>query len=152
MLKIRIHGNFGLSHILLTGKDIILHDFGGNPLKPFSERRLKRSPLRDVAAMIRSFYYVAYEEFLSSPQIHKDKQDSLLSFADFWSHHMSMFFMRAYLDEIKDSGFIPDDETDFEILMETFLLENALHWFNYEVNHRPHRAVIPLRIIQTIIE
>jgi maltose alpha-D-glucosyltransferase/alpha-amylase len=38
--KIRIHGNFGLSHILLTGKDIVLHDFGGNPFKPYSERRL----------------------------------------------------------------------------------------------------------------
>ena len=152
VLKIRIHGNLVLSHILLTGKDIILHDFGGNPLQPFSERRLKRSPLRDVAAMIRSFYYVAYEEFLSSPQIHKEEQNALFSFADFWAHHMSMFFMEAYLAEIKYSGFIPDDEDDFEILMETYLLENALHWFNYELIHRPKRAIIPLRIIQMIIK
>lgn len=152
VMKIRIHGNFGLSHVLLTGKDIILHDFGGNPLKPFSERRLKRSPLRDASAMIRSLYYVAYEEFLSSSQMQKEEQNLLLSFADFWSHYMSMFFMKAYMDEIKDSGFIPDNESDFEILLETFLLENALHWFNYEVNHRPQRAIIPLRIIQMIIK
>ena len=152
VLKIRIHGNFGLSHILLTGKDIILHDFGGNPLQPLSERRLKRSPLRDVAAMIRSFYYVAYEEFLSSPQIHKEEQDVLFPFAEFWAHYMSMFFMKAYLDEINGSGFTPDNEADFEILMETYLLENALHWFNHELIHRPERAIIPLRIIQMIIK
>jgi maltose alpha-D-glucosyltransferase/alpha-amylase len=152
VLKIRIHGNLGLSHILLTGKDIVLHDFGGNPLKPYSERRLKRSPLLDVAAMIRSFYYVAYEGFLSSAQMQTEEQTTLLPFADFWAHYMSSFFMKAYLDEINGSAFIPDDVKDFEVLIQTFLLENALHWFNYEVTHRPQRAVIPLRIIQTIVE
>ncbi len=152
VLKIRTHGNFGLSHVLLTGKDIVIHDFGGNPLRPFSERRLKRSPLLDVAAGIRSFYYVAYEGFLSSSQMQTQEQNSLLPFAGFWAHYMSGFFMKAYLDEVKDTAFIPAETKDFEVLIQTFLLENALHWFNYEVAHRPHRAVIPLRIIQTIIE
>jgi len=152
VLKIRIHGNFGLSHILLTGRDIVLHDFGGNPLKPYSERRLKRSPLRDVSALIRSLYYVAYEEFLTSPQVQEQEQNSLLPFADLWVHYMGGFFMKAYLDEVKGSGFVPDEEADFEVLIQTYLLENALHWFNYEMNHRPGRVIIPLKIIQTIIE
>lgn len=151
VLKIRIHGNFGLSHVLLTGKDILIHDFGGNPLKPFSERRLKRSPLRDVAAMIRSFYYVAYEGFLTSSQMQEEEQNSLLPLADFWAHYMSNFAMKAYLEETRDIAFVPDAKEDFEILIQSFLLENALHWFNYEVAHRPERVVIPLRIIQTII-
>jgi maltose alpha-D-glucosyltransferase/alpha-amylase len=151
VLKTRVHGNFGLSHVLLTGKDILIHDFGGNPLKPFSERRLKRSPLRDVAAMIRSFYYVAYEGFLTSAQMQEQEQNSLLPLADFWAHYMSNFFMKAYLEETKDIAFVPDNREDFEILIQSFLLENALHWFNYEVAHRPERVVIPLRIIQTII-
>lgn len=150
--KIRTHGNFGLSHVLLTGKDIVLHDFGGNPLKPYSERRLKRSPLRDVAAAIRSFYYVAYEGFLSSSQMQKEEQTSLLPFAGFWAHYMSSFFMKAYLDEIKGTDFIPADEKDFEVLIQTFLLENALHWFTYEVAHRPERVVIPLRIVETVMK
>ncbi|HEX8358158.1 MAG TPA: alpha-amylase, partial [Segetibacter sp.] len=152
VLKIRTHGNLGLSHILMTGKDIVIHDFGGNPLKPFSERRLKRSPLRDVAAMVRSFYYVAYEGFLGSAQMQSDEQNELLPFADFWAHYMSNFFMKAYIDEAKDLGFIPKEKEDFEIIIESFLLENALHWFNYELAHRPERVIIPLRIIQTIIK
>jgi maltose alpha-D-glucosyltransferase/alpha-amylase len=152
VLKIRTHGNFGLSHVLLTGKDIVIHDFGGNPLNAYSARRLKRSPLRDVAAMIRSFYYVGYEGFLSSAQMQTEEQNNLLPFAGFWAHYMSGFFMKAYMDEVKGTAFIPDDAADFEVIIQTFLVENALHWFNYEVAHRPGRAVIPLRIIQTIIE
>jgi maltose alpha-D-glucosyltransferase/alpha-amylase len=152
VLKIRSHGNLGLSHLLLTGKDVLIHDFGGNPLQPFSERRLKRSPLRDIAAMIRSFYYVAYEGFLTSHQLPAEGQAELLPFAGFWAHYMSNFFMKAYLDETKGSGFIPDDKADFEILLKSLLLENALQWFNYEMAHRPERVVIPLRIIQTVME
>ncbi|RYF85293.1 MAG: alpha-amylase, partial [Chitinophagaceae bacterium] len=149
--KLRTHGNLGLSHVLLTGRDVIIHDFGGNPLKPYSERRLKRSPLRDVAAMVRSFYYVAYEGFFVSPQMPGDEQQELLPFASFWAHYMSNFFMRAYLEETKDAAFIPQEKEDFEILLQTFLLENALHWFNYELTLRPERVVIPLRIIQMIM-
>jgi len=152
VLKIRTHGNMGLTHVLLTGKDLLIHDFGGNPLRPFSERRLKRSPLRDVAATIRSFYYVAYEGFLTSSHMQSEEQKSLLPFASFWAQYMSNFFVRAYLDETKDIAFVPNNVEDFEILLQSFLLENALHWFNYEMVHRPERVMIPLRIIQTIIE
>jgi len=152
IMKIRTHGNLGLSHILLTGRDIMIHDFGGNPLKPYSERRLKRSPLRDVAAMIRSFYYVAYEGFLSSPQLSSEEQANLLSFADFWAHYMSNFFMKAYLDETQDIPIVPKEEDDFAVILDSLLMENAIHWFNYEVAHRPERAVIPLRIVQEILK
>jgi len=152
VVKTRVHGNFGLSHVLLTGRDILIHDFGGNPLKPFSERRLKRSPLRDVAAMIRSFYYVAFEGFLTSAQMQEEEQNNLLPLADLWAHYMGNFFLRAYLDETKNNAFVPEEQADFEILIESFLLENALHWFNYEVAHRPERVVIPLRIIQATIK
>ncbi|MGD5408118.1 hypothetical protein QUS89_22765, partial [Xanthomonas citri pv. citri] len=120
---------------------------------PYSERRLKRSPLRDVAAAaIRSFYYVAYEGFLASEQMQEAERELLLPFADFWGHYMSSFFMKAYIEETKGTLFIPENPDDFQMLLQTFLLENALHWFNYEVAHRPDRVVIPLRIIQTVLK
>ncbi|RPD47341.1 maltose alpha-D-glucosyltransferase [Paracnuella aquatica] len=150
--KIRIHGNLGLSHILLTGKDLVIHDFGGNPMRPYSERILKRSPLRDVATMIRSFYYVAYEGFLTSSHIPVEEQSSLLAFADFWTHYMSNFLLKAYITETTGSGFFPEEKAEFDILIQTFLLENALQWFNFEMAHRPERVIIPLRIIQSIMK
>ena len=104
-----------------------------------------------MAAAIRSFYYVAYEEFMASSHMQAGEQKSLLPFAGFWAQYMSNFFMRAYLDETKDIAFIPKNEDDFEILLQSLLLENALHWFNYEMAHRPQRVVIPLRIMQEIV-
>src|SRR5215467_3024260 len=53
VVKARTHGTLGLSQVLLTGKDVAIHDFGGFPWRSYSEARLKRSPLIDVASMIR---------------------------------------------------------------------------------------------------
>jgi len=60
--------------------------------------------------------------------------------------------LKAYLDETTDIAFVPKETEDFKIILQSFLLENALHWFNYELAHRPERVVIPLRIIDTIIK
>lgn len=149
--KTRIHGNFGLSQILLTGKDIILHDFGGNPAKAFSERRLKRSPLRDATAMVRSIYYVAYEGFFTTTHVQNTEIEDLLPFADFWAHYISGFFLRAYMDKVAGHQFIPDTKEDFEVLLQTYLIENALQFLNTELLTQPREAVIPLRILQNIV-
>lgn len=152
VLKTRIHGNLSLSNVLLTGKDLLIHDFGGNPDKPFSEWRLKRSPLRDVSNMVHSFYYVAYEGFMNSSQLLNDEHHLLLHFADYWAHYMSSFFLHAYHEETKDIAFIPASKEDHAIILNSFLLENALHWLNYELVHRPEKVVIPLKIIETIMQ
>ncbi|WP_121354424.1 maltose alpha-D-glucosyltransferase [Flavisolibacter nicotianae] len=149
--KIRVHGNFGLPHILLTGKDIVLHDFGGNPTRAYSERRLKRSPLRDVAAMIRSFYVVAYDGFLTTTHAQTEEIAELLPFADFWAHYMTNFFLKAYLEKINGSQVVPGNNDDLEILLQTYLLENALHLLNQELMHHPDRVMIPLRMLQMVL-
>jgi maltose alpha-D-glucosyltransferase / alpha-amylase len=151
IVKTRVHGFYGLNEILLTGKDIMIHNFNGNPVRSYSERRLKRSPARDLAAIIRSIYYVGNEIFLTNTQIRKEELSDLLPFADFWSHYMSSFFMRGYFDTIKDAPFVPADTYDKRVLIETFIIEYALHYLNYELKARPEKAVIPLRLIDLIL-
>jgi maltose alpha-D-glucosyltransferase/alpha-amylase len=151
-LKIRIHGNYHLGQVLLTGKDLAIQDFGGNPIRSFSTRRIKRSPLRDVAAMIRSFYYVAYEGIQSTNQVPKEEVGNLLPFADLWAFQISQIFLKAYLDTVQESDFYPKNKADLRIMLDAYLLERAVFDLNYELTNRPDQVLAPVQIIKSIIE
>ncbi|GAB3225293.1 maltose alpha-D-glucosyltransferase [Spirosoma arcticum] len=150
-MKIRIHGDLQLEKILLTGRDIAIRDFGGDPSRSYSERRLKRSPLRDVAAMIRSFYYVGYEGFLQNNQVADEETLRLLPYAEFWARYMSGFFTKAYINTVQGSSFVPANPDDLQRLLDTFLLEKAVADLQHELNHRPDWVRVPLQLIQSIV-
>lgn len=152
IIKTRIHGLFGLEEVLLTGKDVMIHNFNGNPLRSFSERRLKRSPLRDVASMIRSIHYVTYGAFNNSSQIRKEEMADLMKFADFWAFYISSFFMQGYLECIGKNTIVPSEKDDFEMLLKVYLIENSLHYLNWEVSNHYENAIIPLRIINRVLD
>jgi maltose alpha-D-glucosyltransferase/alpha-amylase len=151
VVKIRIHGDYHLGQVLFTGKDFVITDFEGEPARSYSERRLKRSPLRDVAGMIRSFHYAAYGGLFLDNQIRKEDISRLEPYAEQWYHYMSGFFMKAYMETVKGSGFIPKSKDDLNTLMTTFLLEKAIYELNYELNNRPDWLVIPLRGIKELV-
>ncbi len=150
-VKTRIHGDYHLGQVLFTGKDFVILDFEGEPARSYSERRLKRSPLRDVAGMLRSFHYAAYGALFLNEQIREMDREKLLPFAEQWYHYISSFFMDAYLQTVKGSSFIPEDKDDLAIMLETYLLEKAIYELNYELNNRPDWVIIPLRGIKSIM-
>jgi len=150
--KIRIHGDYHLGQVLFTGKDYVIMDFEGEPARSYSERRLKRSPMRDVAGMIRSFHYAAYGSLVLDTHIRKEDFSKLLPFVEQWYHYMSGFFMKAYLETAEGSAFIPKNKDDLETLLTTFLLEKAIYELNYELNNRPGWVMIPLRGIKDLMK
>src|SRR6476619_3236189 len=99
-LKIRTHGDYHLGQVLFTGKDFVILDFEGEPARSYSERRLKRSPLRDVAGMIRSFHYAAYGGLHLNERLQPEERAKLIPFAEQWYHYMRGFFMQAYLETV----------------------------------------------------
>jgi maltose alpha-D-glucosyltransferase/alpha-amylase len=151
VVKTRIHGTLSLGQVLLTGKDVAIHDFGGNPSRSYSEVRLKRSPLSDVASMIRSFCYAGYEGFLTTSHVRKGEIKNLLPYADLWIHYMSGFFLKAYFETVKQTDLIPKADDDLKVMLQYYLLEKALHALNYELINRPEKAIIPLSMIRDIL-
>src|SRR5690606_21328799 len=135
--KIGIHGNFYLEQVLFTGKDMMFLGFGGDPLRSYSERRLKRSPLRDVAGIIRSFYYAAYEGSWLNNESHKEDVSSLFAAADQWAYYTASLFVKAYLDKVNHSELVPENKEDMSILLDTYLMEKALQSLQGEVQFRP---------------
>lgn len=149
--KIRIHGNFYLEQVLYTGKDVSVIHFGGNAERTFSERRIKRSPLRDVVGIVRSFHYVAHEYMLSD-HVRKEDIPRLEPYMRLWVHHVCRFFMHAYLQTVEGSSFIPKEKNDLEVLFQIYLLEKALISLQYELKMRPEWAIVPVKLIRTIVD
>lgn len=150
-VKTRVHGDYHLGQTLFTGKEIIILDFEGEPARTYSERRLKRSPLSDVAGMIRSFHYAAYGSLFLNGNIKKEDIVKLMPYADLWFHYMRGFFLDAYLHTVEKSGILPKAREDLAVLLDTFLLEKAVYELNYELNNRPDWVIIPLRGIKAIL-
>ena len=148
--KIRIHGDYHLGQVLYTGKDFVILDFEGEPARPLGERKLKRSALRDVAGMMRSFQYAAYSALWQSATREEDRA-FLEPWADLWYRQMSATFLQSYLQTTAGAGFLPRKESDLQVLIEAYLLDKAVYEIGYELNHRPDWVLIPIRGIQHIL-
>jgi maltose alpha-D-glucosyltransferase/alpha-amylase len=143
--KIRTHGDYHLGQMLFTGKDFVIIDFEGEPARPLSERRIKRSPLRDVAGMIRSFHYAVHAVYREHLATRPEDEDILEPWVTLWFHTVSGLFLKQYLDQSLGSNLLPTDPEHRSMLLESFLLEKALYEVMYELNNRPDWSVIPLR-------
>jgi maltose alpha-D-glucosyltransferase/alpha-amylase len=148
--KIRIHGDYHLGQVLYTGKDFVILDFEGEPARPLSERKLKRSALRDVAGMMRSFQYAAYSA-LWQPAMRAEDAPFLERWADIWYRQMNSVFLQSYLQTTAGAIFVPKNQEDLQILLEAYLLDKAVYEIGYELNNRPDWVVIPIRGIKHIL-
>jgi len=148
--RIRIHGDYHLGQVLFTGNDFVILDFEGEPARPLSERRIKRSPMRDVAGMLRSFQYAAYTALLSGSALRPQVTETLTPWADRWYEAVSVSFLRGYLGAMEEGDLLPRQPEELEKLLLPFLLQKAVYELGYERNNRPDWLIIPLRGIQLL--
>ncbi|HTN03862.1 MAG TPA: phosphotransferase, partial [Planctomycetaceae bacterium] len=152
--RIRCHGDYHLGQVLFTGKDFVILDFEGEPSHRLSERRIKRSPLRDVAGMIRSFDYASQSVLLSRMTgiILKEELPVFEEWAGFWSSWVSALYLAAYLKAVGNAAFATQSAEEIRTLLDVFLLERAVCELANELNLRPTRAQASLRGILRILE
>jgi maltose alpha-D-glucosyltransferase/alpha-amylase len=151
--RIRCHGDYQLGRVLYTGSDFAITDFGGEPQRSLADRRFKRSPLRDVAAMLRSFDYAASAGLAStSASVREQDAESLRAWARFWRQWVSSAFLRAYLRGVRDSGLLPTERADVRILLRTLMLEKSVYGLGYELRNRLEWVPTAVRVVFELLQ
>ncbi len=143
--RIRLHGDYRLDEVHLVGGVMTIDDFGGDHAQPMSERRLRASPLRDVAQMLRSIDYVA----LASAETVDDEKRP---WAAWWSRAVSLQFVQSYLEAMGDSAALPDDAEAIDALLEAYALTRALRELHWELDVRPEMVPIALGGIRRLLD
>lgn len=146
-MRTRIHGDYHLGQVLYTGSDFVIIDFEGEPARPLSERRVKRSPLQDVAGMLRSFHYAASSFRLAAldemTATEMQSYDARV-WAESWYACVADRFLGAYFENVGAACFIPPNQDELSALLRLHLLEKAVYELGYELNNRPAWIAIPL--------
>jgi maltose alpha-D-glucosyltransferase/alpha-amylase len=155
--RIRVHGDLHLGLVLFTGRDFLIIDFEGEPSRSLSERRAKRTPLRDVAGMLRSFDYATVTALLDAVarglvEADSDAARELDAWGRHWNEGVSAAFLGSYLERAGDAAWIPSDPDALALVLDTALLEKAIYELAYELNNRPDWVRVPLRGIRELLE
>jgi maltose alpha-D-glucosyltransferase/alpha-amylase len=156
-VRIRTHGDYHLGQVLYTGSDFVIIDFEGEPARPLGERRLKRSPLRDVAGMLRSYHYAAWSGLFDQVQrevlgTEEETTATLEPWARAWTPWTSAAFLGAYLEAAQGASFLPAGPEELRTLLDAHLLEKAIYELGYELNNRPGWVRIPLQGISQLLD
>ena len=137
---IRTHGDYHLGQTLLAASRWVILDFEGEPARSLPERRNKRSPLRDVAGMLRSFAYLA-----SAAQIQRG-----IEAPAGWEERARETFLAHYLEHVEPS-LLPHGEQAIRNLLAVFELEKAVYELRYELDNRPDWVSIPVAGIKRLV-
>jgi len=158
--RIRIHGDYELDQLVYAGTDFVVIDFEADIEDSSGERRVKRSPLRDVAAMIRSFDYAAHSVLFDLEHkegrppgvVRSEDRAALEPWARRWQSRISREFVDAYFASLDRPGLLPSTRGECEFLLDVMLLERSLDEIGRDMARRPDWMVVPLRALLRMLE
>jgi len=149
-MRLRGHGDFQLTQLLFTGKDFVLIGFDGEPDRSGAETRLKRSPMRDVASMLRSFHY-ANRVALHEKAVRPEDLPTLEPWARFWNVWVGAAYLRSYLATAGAAAFLPQDDEACSALLHFYLLKRAANELRHELTTSSDRVIVPLLGLQGLL-
>lgn len=149
--RTRIHGDYHLGQVLATENDLVIIDFEGEPESTISERKIKHSPLKDVAGMIRSYHYAVSAKLYNSAETSEIDELQLQRAADRWYKLIKDTYLEEYLSVFGNPHPLFKDNNEINYLLLFHLLEKAVYEIGYEVNYRPSWVKIPLKGIAEVL-
>ena len=149
--RIRIHGDYHLGQVLVSGEDFYILDFEGEPESTIRDRKVKQPPLKDVAGMFRSFHYAIYATLFNNKEKYPFEQEQLFKAGELLYKYFVGVFLETYINKAQNGNLNIGYNHEIDFLLKYCLLEKAVYELGYELNSRPRWAVIPLRGIQSIM-
>ncbi|MEM6449796.1 MAG: hypothetical protein AAF703_05720 [Cyanobacteria bacterium P01_D01_bin.105] len=130
--------------------------FEGEHNRTVSERRIKRSPLYDVAYMLQSIHYasvIGFQTEVESGLIRPEQIDGIQQWAAFWKQWVSAAFLHDYLKTARSADFLPQSEEELQVLLNNYLLSTAIHDLGYKLAARSPDTKVPMqRLLNAVNE
>ena len=151
--RIRIHGDLHLGQILMNEEDdFYIIDYEGEPESTIRDRKVKQTPLKDVAGMLRSFHYGVYAVIFDDKLNHKLSREELFEAGEKYYRAIASVFLNKYVTTAMNKGLNIGYESEIRYLLKYHLLEKAVYEIGYELKARPDWVIIPLTGIKQILE
>lgn len=149
--RIRTHGNYHLGQLMYTGKDFFIFGFEGEPEHALIDRKLKRSPIMDLASMIMSLHLASYSALLKHASARKEDLPRLLPWEELWFRYVSGVFVSSYRKAVEGSGLLPEEDEELEELLFAFLLERFIIELGKSLDE-PGSVIAPLKGLVFLLE
>jgi maltose alpha-D-glucosyltransferase/alpha-amylase len=157
--RIRCHGDFQLGHLLFTGKDFVIGSLEGDPSLPLSERRIKRSPLDDVACLLTSVDVVARRVLADvasaggpTPGALRHSDVPLASrWLQWWLDQVQGAILAAYENHPGLVPLLPENPQGRQLLLGVFRLELALQDLDLVLREEPERLSAALESVLHLV-
>ncbi len=157
-VRIRVHGDLHLGQILSTATgddhDIVFIDFEGEPGQPIYRRVVQRSPLSDVAGLLRSVDYLGRHALRLASMagaVAEAQRGELDAARDAWTERLNRAIVDEYLTAVEAAHLVPADRADAELLLRLYLLDKGLYEIRYELANRPEWVGAPLAAVTEMI-
>ena len=154
-LRIRIHGDYHLGQVLAVKNgsedDFVMIDFEGEPESTITERKIKHSPLKDVAGMIRSYHYAVSAKLFNADETAGIEPAHLQRVSERWFKLIRDTYLDAYMAELGTPHPLFKDSNEVNFLLLIYLLEKAVYELGYEISYRPSWVKIPLKGIMDVV-
>ncbi len=148
--RIRIHGDYHLGQVLITGKDVCILDFEGEPESTIRDRKVKQPPVKDLAGLFRSYHYAVFSTIFQRLGENNDP-DQLTEIGGRYYRLIVGLSLYYYIKTATEGGLDIGYAREIDFLLRYHIFEKAIYELGYELHARPDWVIIPLKGIMQIL-